>query len=97
MGGFQACMPRDRSLQHKAIATTHEVSEAGMAQRMRGQLYLRFAPQLAEHPINRTRGQSSPFQVQKEGRLRALGEALGALFFLVLATAFPCYQKYTTG
>ena len=49
-------MLRDRSLQHQVIATTHEVGEAGMAQHMRGQLYLRFAPQLAEHQINRTRG-----------------------------------------
>ena len=73
-------MLRDRSLQHQVIATTHEVSEAGMVQHMRGQLYLRFAPQLAEHQINRTRGQSSPFQVQKKSRLRDLGEALGALF-----------------
>ncbi len=59
-------MPRDRSLQHQVIATTHEVGEAGMAQHMREQLYLRFAPQLAEHQINRTRGQLSPFQVQSE-------------------------------
>ena len=83
--------------QDQIVAATHKIGEAGMAQHMRGQISLRFAPQLAEHPINRTRGQSSPFQVQKKSRLRAVGEAPGALFFLVLATAFPCYQKYTTG
>ncbi len=42
-------MPRYLSYQHQVIATTHEVGEAGMAQHMRGQLYLRFAPKLAEY------------------------------------------------
>ena len=73
-------MPSYLSYQHQVIATTHEVGEAGMAQHMCGQLYLRFAPKLAEYQINRTRGQSSPFQVQKESRLTELGEALGTLF-----------------
>jgi hypothetical protein len=62
-------MPRDLSYQHQVIATTYEVGEAGMAQHMRGQLYLRLAPKLSKHQINRTRRQSSPFQVQKESRL----------------------------
>src|SRR5205085_11156625 len=73
-------MPRDLSYQYQVIAATHEVGEASMAQHMRGQLQLRFAPKLAKHQINRTRGESSAFQVQKEIRLRDLGEAPGTLF-----------------